>query len=84
MTTVWELASEAEEGDWIKWVGEDADVDNPRASTVTRSIREESKITIEADGPNGATVSFWVEQDGTSKVRGRCSSCGTARVYRGR
>ena len=68
MTTVWEVASEAEEGDRIKWVGDDADVDNPEASTVTRVLHEDGMLTVEADGPRGADVCFWVKEDGTSKV----------------
>ncbi|WP_158057930.1 hypothetical protein [Halorussus halophilus] len=68
MTTVWEVASEAEMGDRIKWIGEDADVKNPEASTVTRMLREDGMITVEAEGPGGVDVCFWVKEDGTSKV----------------
>ena len=68
MTTVWEVANEAEEEDRIKWFGEDTDVDNPKASTVTRVLHEDRMVTVEADGPRGANVSFWIKDDGTSKV----------------
>jgi hypothetical protein len=68
MTTVWEVASEAETGDRIKWLGEDADVEQPEASAVTSVRQAEGKITVEAEGPRGAEVGMWVKQDGTSKV----------------
>ncbi|WP_439026877.1 hypothetical protein [Haloarchaeobius sp. DT45] len=68
MATVWETATEAEEGDRIKWIGTDADVDNPIASTVTNVVQKRGKITVEATGPGGANVSFWVKEDGTSEV----------------
>lgn len=68
MASVWEVACEADPGDRMIWAGEKADVDNPKPSTVTRIIREVGKITIEAEGPRGADVGFWVEEAGPSRV----------------
>jgi len=68
MASVWEVASEAEPGDKIIWKGEKADVENPKPATVTRVILEKAKITVEAEGPQGADVGFWVENNGESRV----------------
>lgn len=67
MTTVWEVASEAETGDRIKWLSEDADVGNPEASTVTSVRHDDGKSTVGADGPKNADVGFWVKRSGISR-----------------
>ena len=68
MTSVWDVASEAEPGDRIIRKGEKSDVENPKLSEVNRVILERQKITVEADGPQGADVGFWVEKNGESHV----------------
>jgi hypothetical protein len=68
MTTVWDVASEAEPGDRIIWKGEKADVEDPKPSQISRVILERQKITLEADGPQGADVGLWVEKNGESHV----------------
>lgn len=68
MTSLWEVASEAERGDRIVWKGKKTREVDPEPSTVTRVTTDERKITVEADDPEGADVWFWVKEDGTSRV----------------
>lgn len=66
MTDLYELAREAEYGDRIRWVGEDAEVEFPEPRTVQKIVHDEDGIHIEAEGPQGGRARFTVDKDSNS------------------
>lgn len=68
MTSSYEVATQTEPNDELRWQGEKGTADNPKPRTVIRVVLEVGKVTVEAEGPKGGDVGFWVTRDGESRA----------------
>ena len=71
MVTLYSLAKELEPGDEIRWIGKSANIQNFQEvglNVIDDVGREGDRISVEATGPGGADVRFWVEKGGTNQV----------------
>ena len=68
MVTLYQLATQVEVGDEIRWRGEETDVEKPRPRTVTSVDHGDGSITVEAKGPQGGQAKFRIDESGNSQA----------------
>ena len=71
MVSLHSLAKELEVGDEIRWLSKRANIQNFQEvglNVIDDVRRDGDRISVEATGPNGADVRFWVEKGANNQV----------------
>jgi hypothetical protein len=68
MVSLYELATQIQQGDRIRWKGEDSDVTRPRPRTVQSVESGPGYVMVQAKGPKGGNARFRAEQSGYSRA----------------